>query len=577
MRGSVYIVLVIFCLPIQAQIYFADEAANIGFTDHCGSVSLGNGLSFVDYDNDGYDDITLTSGDGVPLRFYKNFQGLFFEELLINPAITYQTKAVTWVDYDNDGDKDLYVTSNVAGNRLFQKTDSGLVDVTVSSGLPFVNINTYGASWGDVNNDGCLDVYISNRIAGSTTVTNYLFRSNCDGTFTNATDLIGLSNTPALTFCSGFLDFNNDGWQDIYVANDKFFPNYLFKNNGDGTFTDVSATSGTDIIVDAMSVTVDDFNSDGYLDIYVTNTPNEISTPSQGNVLLKNNGDETFTNISVTAGTVFESFAWGSTFFDAENDGDLDLYVSSSYDGSFNGYPSATFYENQGNETFTEPNSVGFMNDNKMSYSNAIGDLNNDGKSDIIVLNSNDEPPFIWNNQTTSNNNYLSITLEGTQSNKDGVGSLIEISVNGNKQYRYVMCGEGYIAQNSFKEIFGVGTETIIDYVKVKWLSGVEDMLYDVPVNQDINIIEASTLSINDLSSVNVLKLFPNPVNGILKLKSSDIINRVDIYNTLGKIILTSFENLENVEMNLKDLTTGFYYIKVSTDKGSKTKRFIKF
>jgi ASPIC and UnbV/Secretion system C-terminal sorting domain/FG-GAP-like repeat len=576
MRGFLLIVLFLLSFSHQAQINFADEAANIGFTEHCGSVSLGNGLSFVDYDGDGYDDITLTSGDGVPLRFYKNFQGVFIEEILISPVITYQTKAVNWIDYDNDGDKDLYVTSNVAGNRLFQKTDTGFIDVTVAAGLPFVNINTYGASWGDVNNDGCLDVYISNRIAGSTIITNYLYRSNCDGTFTNATDLIGLSNTPALTFCSGFLDFNNDGWQDIYVANDKFFPNYLYKNNGDGTYTDVSNSSGTDIIVDAMSVTVDDFNSDGYLDIYVTNTPDEISTPSEGNVLLKNNGDETFTNISVSAGTLFESFAWGSTFFDAENDGDLDLYVSSSYDGSFNGYASAAFYENQGNETFTEPSSVGFLNDTKMSYSNATGDLNNDGKSDIIVLNSNDEPPFIWNNQTVTSNNYLSITLEGTQSNKDGVGSLIEILVDGNKQYRYIMCGEGYIAQNSFKEIFGVGTATIIDYIKVKWLSGVEDMLYDVPVNQNINIVEASTLSINDFASENDIKVYPNPVKDVIKLNSPMVINRIDLYNSLGELLKSSIQNLEDVELNLKDLSAGLYFIKIYFEHGSKIKKFIK-
>ena len=260
----------------HCQIDYVDRATILGINTDTGYSSFGGtGVSFADFDDDGYDDITLASGPNETVRFFKNIDGLFFVpvDFFLNPiAYNYLTRSINWIDYDNDGDKDLFLTSDSDGNKLFLRENNSLSDVTLSAGLPLDNLYTYGASWGDIDNDGCIDVYISNRI-GNTTITNYLFKNNCDGTFTNVTESVGLSNLPALTFCSGFFDMNNDGWQDLYVANDKFKPNYLYKNNGDGTFTDISFSSGTNILIDAMSVTVDDFNADGYFDIYITNTP----------------------------------------------------------------------------------------------------------------------------------------------------------------------------------------------------------------------------------------------------------------------------------------------------------------
>ena len=383
---------------IIAQINFQNNGNVLGLTANTGtSVFGGSGVSFVDYNGDGYDDITLASGDNIPVRFYKNLDGTFFVEESLLPILgdySYKTRSVTWIDFDNDGDKDLFLTSDTDGNRLFENQNSTLVDVTTTAGFPLDNVHTYGASWGDIDNDGCLDVYLSNRI-GDTTITNYLFKNNCDGTFSDVTDSVGLTNSSALTFCSAFFDFNNDGYQDLYVANDKFKPNYLYKNNGDGTFSDISLSSGTDIVVDAMSVTVDDFNSDGFFDIYITNTPNDISTPTLGSILLKNNGDETFSDISVSSGTSLDSFSWGSSFLDADNDGDLDLYVSCQYTQADN-LPSYAFYKNDGNELFSSPTDVGFANNDYKSYACAIGDYNNDGKQDIIVNNDANEAPSLW-------------------------------------------------------------------------------------------------------------------------------------------------------------------------------------
>lgn len=533
------IVLVFFSISLSGQIFFADEASNIGITESTGGTPNGCGLSFADYDGDGYDDITLASGDNVSLRFYKNFQGVFFEEILISPPITYRTRAVNWVDFDNDGDKDLFVTSDTNGNKLFEKTESGLVDITASSGISTAVQFTFGASWGDVNNDGCLDLYISNRIVnpGPNEITNRFYLNNCDGTFTDVTESVGLTNSSALTFCSGFFDLNNDGWQDIYVANDKFKPNFLYKNNGDGTFTDISESSGTGVVMDAMCVTIDDFNSDGYMDIYLTNSASNVSDSTIGNIFYKNNGDETFTDIAQESGTFLECLAWGSVFFDAENDGDLDLYVNCTYDGSTDGSVPSAFYEQKLDELFTQPANVGFENNEERSYGNAIGDLNNDGKQDILVINNFGAPPFVWNNQTNTSNNYLNISLEGVLSNRDGIGSVIEISINGKKQYRHLMCGESYLGQNSLTESFGLGQNQIVDYVKVKWLSGTEDTLFNVNANQTINIVEGSTLSDDSINSIGNIKIFPNPSEGLFQLLTEKPIKTLKVISISGTTV----------------------------------------
>ncbi len=559
-----------------SQINFVDRASILGVNEHSGnSIFGGSGASFVDFDNDGFDDITFATGEGTPIRFYKNIDGQFFVEVFFfGVPYDYRTRSACWIDYDNDGDKDFFLTSDTDGNRLFNREGSSLIDVTVSSGFPLDNLFTYGASWGDINNDGYLDVYLSNRIAG-TTITNYLFKNNCDGTFSEVADSIGLNNLPALSFCSGFFDFNNDGWQDIYVANDKFHPNYLYKNNGDGTFTDVSQLSGTDIIMDAMSVTIDDFNADGFFDIFITNTPETISTEHQGCVLFKNNGDETFTNIALSSGTNLDSFSWGSSFLDADNDSNLDLYVNSQYSGE-NSYPTYAFYKNNGDETFNNLTNSGFLTNVYKSYSSAIGDYNNNGVLEILVNNDNDQQPSIWENIGVSSGNYISVKLEGMVSNKEGIGSVIEISINGNKQYRHVMSGEGYLSQNSYVEHFGIGNANTIDYIKVKWLSGIEDIIYNVSSNQSLNIIEGSSILSASDNSFNTFYAYPNPVRDIVNIKNKATILKLEICNIEGQTIFKSFPNKKKVLMDISYLESGIYLLSISTGNSSETMRIVK-
>ncbi len=556
----------------MSQILFAESAASQNINVSFGVNQFTGGVSFYDFDNDGWDDITYASEDGSPIYFFKNYNGTYNSISLNFTDLKNDTRQINWVDIDNDGDNDLFVVSNNASNRLYENDGSfNLTDITSGSGISTSVMNSWGASWGDIDNDGDLDLFLCNRDIANGVQPNILYRNNGNNTFANISASAGISNSNHYSFCASFFDFNNDGWQDIYIANDRFTTtNILYKNDGDGTFTDVSASSGTNIAIDAMSTTIDDYNNDGWLDIYVTNT-------SAGNYFLNNNGDETFTNIAASNGTIFNSVAWGAVFLDADNDTDLDLYVSGMRDGSLGDLPSA-FYENTAN-IFTIPVSAGFANDDAESYSNAIGDVNNDGFPDITVVNRAPRSNFLWVNDcsTNVNNNWLKVTLEGDTSNRMGIGSRIEISINGDKQFRYTLCGEGYTSQNSGAEFFGIGNATTIDYVKVTWLSGVVDIINNVSANQTIHIVESSTLSTIKNTLLNNIKVYPNPNKGKFQINTLGINDNfnIELYNVLGQKLY--FESgLKNKDfINIQDLSKGIYTIKIITEKGDVSKKII--
>ncbi|MEH6536261.1 MAG: FG-GAP-like repeat-containing protein [Psychroserpens sp.] len=565
MKKEFFILLIFLSTySLQSQVQFENQATALGINVATGFTFLGNGVSFCDFDNDGWDDITLTSEDGDEVRFFKNFNGSFVEQNFNLQYLNYETRSVTWVDFDNDGDNDLFVTSETDGNKLLENLGNmTFQDMTSTSGISVNNLYTYGASWGDYNNDGFLDVFLSNR---TFLVPNKLYKNDGDGTFTDVSLQAGIDLNPVLSFCSAFLDINNDGLQDIYVSNDKVnLKNKLYKNNGDDTFEDISMSSGTDMSIDAMTVTVGDYNSDGYFDIYVTNN-------STGNYLLQNNGDETFTNVSGPLGTILNYFSWGAVFFDADNNKALDLYVSTAAQS----ITSAGFYLNNGNESFTLSNSS-FPNNNRASHSNATGDINNDGLIDVVVTNNYDEDIFLWKNTSVlSNSNWIKLKLIGTTSNRDGVGTRIEILINGEKQYRYTHCGEGYLSQNSKLEHIGLGDNTIIDYVKLTWLSGVEDTFYNVQANQVLTVTEGSnTLGLSNVSQAESY-IYPNPVGDILKINSDTTINKVRVINVLGQDVLV-VNSIENNSLDMSSLQAGHYIIILESDIGISNHKLIKF
>ena len=550
----------------SAQVSVVEKAQDLGISVTCGYTFLGNGISFYDYDKDGWDDITIASADGDPIHFFKNFNGNFISHNINIPNNVLENKQINWVDIDNDGDNDLFVTSASSGNRLYENTGNMIMqDITSSSGMLPDNFPYYGASWGDYNNDGFLDVFICVR---DNSIPNILYKNNGDKTFTLVNNQAGLLTTGYMTLCAAFLDYDNDGDQDIYVSNDKtVVPNLMYRNNGDGTFTEVGAITGTNISIDAMSVTVEDLNNDGWLDMYITNEP-------QGNVLFVNNGDGTFTDMAQSYNVTYNSTSWSAIFIDADNDKDLDLYVSGENNGIISNQLSSAFYINNDNGTFTLNNSA-VPGDFASSHGNALGDIDNDGFPDIVVNNISHNNIFLWKNNTNFVNNWLGVSLEGTVSNKQGIGSFIEISINGEIQNRYTLLGEGYLSQNSGTEFFGLGPATTVDYVKVKWLSGLEDVFFNVNANQHLNITEGASLSVDEFDP-NHLKIGPNPVNNMLSLRAQNTIDNVTVYNMLGQAVLKAQPNNVNGEIDMTRLQSGAYFVAVTISSITKTVKVIK-
>ena len=584
MTIRVFILFLIFSNLSNAQLAFEDVASQVGVNYSYGDSEYGGGVSFADFNNDGWDDITYASEDGAQIYFFENNNGIFNLVTLNGISNTYKTKQVIWIDYDNDGDKDLFVTA-IEGVNQFYRNDGGMNFTNISSTIGFfqTDLFTYGTSFADIDNDGDLDAFISNRTNTEQNQRNYLYR-NDEGTFVDITQSSGIpiedeegNENSQLSFCTMFFDYNKDGFQDIYLANDKTDNiNRLYKNLGNGTFEDVSVASGSGIAVNAMTTTLGDYNNDGWFDIYITNT--QSSQAGNGNVLLKNNGDGTFTDVAEETGTTFNSFAWGAVFLDADNDTLLDLYVSGGFDGSIGSFLSAAFYHQQNDGIFVIPQNIGFENDTRKSFSNAIGDINNDGKPDIIVCNDT-ENNFLWENKTTNTNNWLKVKLEGVTTNRDGIGNTIEIFINGRSQYRYTLAGEGYISQNSYYEFFGLGEATEVDYVKVTWTgTNIEDVINDVNANQSITIKEGiGVLNSNNIQTNMLFSLFPNPSNdGVFKLSvNNNKSNTLKVYDLAGRLILKIKNLKDKDEFSLNHCKKGIYLAKVSSDHKSSTIKLV--
>ena len=566
-KGLILSCSFLYSLCVSSQAFFQNNAIPLGFVNNTSSGNNLGGVSFFDYDNDGWDDITIACKGSDPVRFFRNNGGQLVEEFY-GITITGHSKQVIWVDYDNDNDNDLFVT-RLDGNNLLYQNDGNLnfTNVTVAAGFSNFNIlSTYGATFGDIDNDGDLDLFISNKDV-SGTVPNKLYRNNGDGTFSDISFAAGISLTGHLTFCASFFDYDKDGFQDIYMSNDRFVnTNILYKNNGDNTFTDVSVTSGANIAANAMSTTIDDFNYDGWLDIYITNT-------AEGNHLLKNNGDGTFDDIAIASGLSFNSIGWAANFFDADNDTDMDLYISSMVDNPSSGLLTTAFYECQDNQTYMLSTTSGFDNDEFKSFSNAIGDIDNDGFQDFIVANQAPDNHSLWHNQNNTNN-WLKVKLEGVQSNKNGIGSWIEVFANNEVMYRYTVCGEGFLGQNSATEIFGIADATTIDYVKVTWLSGVEDVITNVSANQTLLIEEGSTLSTSDFN-MTAISVSPNPTHGMVRISGLNQPVEAKVFDYLGRLVFSKSLSLNDAIIDLSKNSKGIYLLQLKGETSETTKKIV--
>lgn len=465
----------------------------------------GGGISFFDFDNDGDDDLTLIlENDSIML--FRNTGG-FFEKLPSIAKVIGRTRQAIWVDYDNDGDNDLFITTDGGGSCILLKNigDFQFIDATDEAGLSGLTTRNYGATFGDFDRDGYLDLYICRyNMTGSPSNpqdVNALFRNNGNGTFTNVAFELSVQNGLQPSFMGVWVDVNNDLWPDLFVINDRDnWVNSLYLNNGDGSFTDVTEEWNAALPNDdPMTATFADFDNDGDLDIYVTNTGHPVFPPGPTPArLLVNQNSQSFNEEGTYRGVGLTAWAWGASFIDVDNDSNLDLFVATGWTNGFGSstgeVPSAMFLNN-GDHYFSEaPN--GFFNTDLVaaSYGVAIGDIQNDGYADIAVINAKGYNSFLLEN-AGGNNNYLKVTLQGVVSNRMAVGSWIEIYFGGEKRVHYTRCGENYCGQSSQHHIFGLGQSEAIDSIRVMYPSGHIDVFYDLIPNQHLTFIEGASLS----------------------------------------------------------------------------------
>ena len=558
--------------------------------------SLASGCMVFDYDQDGLSDVLFLNGTfwpghkgegGAPTpRLYRNKGGMRFEDVTEQAGLNVAVYGMggTAGDYDGDGDPDLYLTS--VGDNLLLRNDGGrFVDVTINAGVGGGAWETddgrrepewsTSAAWVDVDSDGWIDLFVGNYVQWSpetdlfasidgenksyATPQEYrglsarLYRNLGNGRFEDVTEASGVYNPDGKTMGVAVSDYDSDGDPDIFVTNDTQ-PNFLYKNAGNGTFEDVAKTAGTLAISAGMSAAMGDYDNDGRLDLYVSSIRSNQRWFSQdfnvrgyvmnlvqsgrraglqgtfldlrqhlgddwarvgqhelaGNYLLRNLGNGEFADHSEASGTRLNGWYWGSGFLDLDNDGWLDIYAVNGWisgkrshdlcldfarigldskkrqaenwiytddfvaDNSWNGREHNHFFRNLGNGRFMEMGVALGLDGTADARGFAASDFDHDGDIDLVVNNYN-APAYYYVNHWNQEGNWLAVSLRGTKTNRDGVGSEITMHIGDRPQHRLVSAGHAYTGQFSLEQIFGMG-QTVTAEVQVRWPDGsVED------------------------------------------------------------------------------------------------------
>jgi len=486
--------------------------------------SMSGGAGFIDCDNDGKLDILTINGSSVDrykqggdpmVTLYRQEGDLKFKDITKEAGLTRRGwgMGVAVADFDNDGWEDIYVTG-YGGNALYRNLGyCRFEDVTDKAGLRVGGFST-GAAWGDYDRDGKVDLFVPRYVFidinklpefgsndkfcrfrgvmvqcgpwGMPGESDFLFHNRGDGTFEDVSKTAGVDDPRHYFGMQGVWgDYDNDGWPDLYVANDAG-PNYLYHNNHDGTFEDVGLLSGAALSADgreqgSMGVDFGDMDHDGLFDVIVTNFTEEPDT------LYWNRGKQGFTDISSSSRIGQPSYplvGWGTSFIDMDNDGWLDLFIVNGHvypqmDLVKGGVPYRQpflLFRNNRDKTFEDVSAISGLNNLPMASRRgaAFGDVNNDGKVDVLVLNVG-EPPLLLINRTQTPDHAILLKLIGTKSNKAAIGARATVTAGDLVQFNEVRGGSSYLSQNDLRLHFGVGPQTNIDSVEISWPSGKKD------------------------------------------------------------------------------------------------------
>src|SRR5579884_1547823 len=550
LRGTAFIAAL--CLAVicagDLPIWFEDIAASCGLTapntfggkTHKDYIleTTGNGAAIFDYDHDGAEDVLIVNGatlqpnSGAPrhVQLYHNDGRGHFTEVGAKAGFDVEGwgQGVCVGDYDNDGWPDLLITY-YGHNRLYRNQRDGTFrDATAEAKLP-VDGTRFGAgcSFLDYDRDGYLDLFVANYVdldlaatpkpgdgafcvwkeipvmcgpRGLPLAHNVLYHNNRDGTFTDASEASGILK-PGGRYSLGVVsaDFDNDGWPDLYVACD-MTPSLLYRNKRDGTFEERGVEAGVAYNFDGqleagMGVAVADFNGDGLLDIAKTNFSGDLTS------LYRNDDGKFFTDVSREAGLGARQFlGWGVAFVDVDDDGWPDLTVANGHV-----YPEVEtrpigdkyleptlLFRNNGNGRFTDLTSAagpGFQA-LRPARGLAVGDLDGDGRPEIVVVNMNGIPSLLKNRRRGGN--FLNVAVAGTKCNRSGIGARVSVKAGGRTSIGEVMSGGSYYSQNSMVLHFGVGAARTIDRLEIRWPGGSPQTWTNLAVNQKVIATEAS-------------------------------------------------------------------------------------
>jgi len=529
-------------MPQNSPVTFSSVAPDVGINfKHENGASpqkfmpetMSAGALVFDYNDDGWPDIFLVNGGSFVSpkdaaaarhRLYRNNGNGTFSDATADSGITQSGfgMGACSADYDNDGWPDLYITG-VESNRLYKNNGKGgFVDVTAKASAGGAGRWSSSCAFADIDNDGRVDLFVTNYVDFSVdnnkfcsgagdirtychpnvyhSLPNILYRNNGDGTFTDITKEAGVYRSDGNGLGVVFGDYDNDGWIDIYVANDSV-PNFLFHNKGKGVFEEVGLRAGVSVGAEGrplagMGTDMGDIDGDGLLDIIVTNLDHETHS------LYRNLGKGLFTNITFESGVgqaTLPFVGFGATFFDFDNDSDLDLAIANGdiidnvaqFRDNTSHEQRNLLLQNDGKGRFRDvgPASGPGFALKKVSRTLVVGDLDNDGDLDVVVGN-NGQTADVLRNDGGNRNNSLLVRLIGTKSNRDGIGARVKLTMGGKVLTRHVKAGSSYQGQNDLRVHFGLEKAAQADRIEISWPSGMVDAIEAVKANQIIVVTE---------------------------------------------------------------------------------------